>query len=68
MYDDLIIGITPATGDFAGYVWDISPEVEAILVAAGQTDALNELNAQVLSVCGDIMTVYNTEIGVGAYL
>jgi hypothetical protein len=65
VYDDLIIGITPATGDFAGYAWDISPEVEAILVAAGQTDALNELNAQVLSVCGDIMMVYNTEIGVG---
>ena len=65
VYDDLIIGITPATGDFAGYAWDISPEVEAILVAAGETDALNELNAQVLSVCGDIMTVYNTEIGIG---
>lgn len=65
VYDDLIIGITPATGDFAGYAWDISPEVEAILVAAGETDALNELNAQVLSVCGDIMTVYNTQLGVG---
>lgn len=65
VYNDLIIGIAPATGGASGYAWDISPEVEAILVAAGQGDALNELNAQVLSVCGDTMTVMNTLTGLG---
>ena len=65
VYDDLIIGIAPATGDTPGYAWDISPEVEAILIAVGQGDALNELSAQVLSVCGDTMTVLNTLTGLG---
>ena len=65
VYDDLIIGIAPATGDAPGYAWDISPEVAGILIAAGQQDALDELNAQVLAVCGNTMTVLNVETGVG---
>lgn len=65
VFNDLIIGIAPASGNAPGYAWDISPEVEAILIAVGQADALNELNAQVLSVCGDTMTVLNTLTGLG---